>query len=131
MSAGDKAAFQHRSEMLGRHFTAEERKQLRERAERFGADNMQRYNQQWQQLIAEVRGAMAAGQQPSAPVVLELARRWYALIQAFSGGDANLGRKMRAAYEAEPQVMRAQGMSDAMFAYVGEAMRAAGLRLAG
>lgn len=127
MSGAEMTEFKQRSEIMGKHFTPEERKYLRQRAEQYGSTNMQSYSQQWAKLAADVRTAMDAGTPPTDPAVVEMARRWYALVQAFTGGDANLARKMKEAYEREPQVMAAQGMSNSMFAYVGRAMAAAGL----
>lgn len=74
-------------------------------------------------------GALAWGLATPAddPVVIELARRWHALVSGFSGGDAALAGRTREAYLSEPQVMAAQGMDVAMFVYVGVAMRATGL----
>lgn len=116
-----------RGEILGRHFTDEERERLRQRAEQYGAENMRRHAEQWPPLIAQVRAVMTNGTPTDAPEVIELARRWHALVSGFSGGDAALAGRMREAYLSEPQVMTAQGMDVAMFTYIGAAMRAAGL----
>lgn len=125
------AEYKRNGEILGQHFTVEEREHLRQRAEQYGAENMRRYGEQWPPLIAQVRAAMDAGTPANDPSVVELGRRWHALVNAFSGGDASLARKMQNAYHKEPQAMAAQGMDPAMFAYVGEAMRAAELTLKG
>ena len=100
-----------------------------QRAEELGEAGMQQAQTEWPRLIREVRAAMNLGIPATDPSVAEMGRRWYALVQAFTGGDANLGRKMKQAYAAEPQAMAAFGMDDAMFAYVRDAMRAAGLAL--
>lgn len=125
-SAEDAEQMTRRGEILGKHFTPEEREHLRQRAAQYGKANMQHYGQQWPPLIAAVRAAMDAGTPADDPAVIDLARRWHALVDAFSGGDATLSSKMKDAYEREPQVMQAQGMDEAMFAYVGKAMRAEG-----
>lgn len=130
-SAAELAEFKRRGEILGRHFTAEQRAQLRERAERLGETGMQQAQTGWPDLIRQVRGAMNLGIPPTDPAVVEMGRKWHALVQAFTGGDAALGLRMKQAYAAEPQVMQAQGMSAEMFAYVGKAMQAAGLQLQG
>lgn len=122
-----RAEFRRSGDILGQHFTPEERERLRRRAEQYGTENMRRYAEQWPPLVAQVRAAMDAGTPADDPAVIELGRRWHALLDAFSGGDTGLVRKMRDAYDKEPQVMAAQGMDPAMFAYIGEAMRAAGL----
>lgn len=128
-SASELAALKERAEILGQHFTPEEREQMRRRAEQLGEAGMQQAQNEWPELIARVRAAMDAGTPPTDPAVLEMGRRWYALVQAFTGGDANIGRKLKQAYDEEPQVLAAQGMDKAMFAYVREAMQAAGLQL--
>lgn len=126
-SEAEIAEFKQRGEILGRHFTAEERERMRGRAERLGEAGMQQARHEWPRLIAAVRAAMEAGTPPSDPAVVDMGRRWHALVQAFTGGDAAIARKLKAAYDREPEVMQAQGLDPAMFAYVGAAMRAAGL----
>lgn len=128
-SEAELAEYKRNGEILGRHFSAEERERLRQHAEQLGEAGLQQAQTEWPRLIKEVRAAMNLGISATDPSVVEMGRRWYALIQAFTGGDANLGRKMKQAYAEEPQVMTAFGMDNAMFAYVGEAMRAAGLKL--
>ena len=126
-SEAELAEYKRNGEILGRHFTAEERERLRWHAGQLGEAGLQQAQTEWPRLIKEVRAAMNLGIPATDPSVVEMGRRWYALIQAFTGGDANLGRKMKQAYAEEPQAMAAFGMDNAMFAYVGEAMRTAGL----
>jgi len=128
-SEAEMAEFKRRGEILGKHFTPAEREQMRRRAEQLGETGMLQAQQEWPELIKQVRAAMNLGIPSSDPSVVEMGRRWHALIQAFTGGDANLGRKMKDAYDKEPQVMAAQGMDKAMFAYIRDAMQAAGLKL--
>lgn len=129
LSEAELARYKRYGEILGKHFTPGEREQLRQRSARLGATGVQQAQNEWPALIKQVRGAMNLGIPATDPAVVEMGRRWYALIQAFTGGDANLGRKMQDAYDKEPQVLAAQGMSREMFAYVGAAMQAAGLKL--
>ncbi|MGH8216337.1 MAG: MerR family transcriptional regulator [Rhodanobacteraceae bacterium] len=128
-SEAEMAEFKRRAEMLGKHFTPEERERVRRRAEELGESRIQQVNAAWPKLIAEVRAAMDTGVPPTDPAVQDMGRRWYSLIQAFTGGDAAIGRRLREAYDQEPQVMAAQGMDHAMFAYIRQAMQAAGLEL--
>lgn len=128
-SEAEKTEFKRRAEIMGRHFTPEEREQVRRRAERIGETGMQQAQNEWPGLIGQVRGAMNLGIPPTDPAVLEMGRRWHALVNAFTGGDANIARKLKEACDREPQVMAAQGMDRAMFAYISAAMQAAGLEL--
>jgi DNA-binding transcriptional MerR regulator len=87
------AEFKRRGEILGKHFTPEERDQMRRRAEQLGEAGMQQAQQEWPELIKQVRAAMNLGIPPTDPSTIEMGRRWHALVQAFTGGDANLGGK--------------------------------------
>jgi len=110
-------------------FSAAEREALRQRAEQLGPHGMQEAQRTWPELIAQVRQMLSDNVAPDAPQVQELARRWYTLVQAFTGGDAGITRKLGDAYASQPQAMAAQGLDPALFAYIGKAMAAAGLSL--
>jgi len=111
------------------NFTAAEREALRQRAEQLGSHGMEEAQNAWPELIAQVRSAMNNGTAPEHASVQEMARRWYMLVQAFTGGDAGITRKLGEAYSNQPQAMAAQGLDPTMFAYIGKAMAAAGLSL--
>ena len=111
------------------NFTAAQRAALHQRAEQLGTHGMEEAQRAWPDLIASVRSAMQRNTAPEDPAVQELARRWYALVQAFTGGDAGIARKLGDAYTGQPQAMAAHGLDPTMFAYVGKAMAAAGLSL--
>ena len=130
-SEEEMAEFRRRAEILGRHFTPDEREQMRQRAQQLGDAGLQQAQTAWPRLIKEVRAAMNLGIPPTDPSVVAMGRRWHELVTAFTGGDANIANKLKQAYAREPQVMAAQGMDGAMFAYIREAMQAAGLKLAG
>jgi DNA-binding transcriptional MerR regulator len=109
--------------------TESERRALLKRAEQLGHDAIESAQQDWPILIAEVRTAMRAGKPPEDPAVQALGRRWHALIQAFTGGDASVTRKLGEAYQSQPHAMEANGMDQEMFRYMGTAMKAAGLKV--
>lgn len=111
-------------------FSAAEREALRQRADKLGPAGMDEAQRAWPELIAHVRNAMQRGIAADDAQVQELARRWHALVQAFTGGDPGITRKLGDAYSKQPQAMAANGLDPEMFAYIGKAMAAAGLRLA-
>lgn len=111
------------------NFTATEREALRQRAEQLGSQGMDEAQRAWPELIAQVRSAMQNNTAPEDPAVQEMARRWYTLVQAFTGGDAAVTRKLGEAYTNQPQAMAAQGLDPAIFGYIGKALAAAGLSL--
>lgn len=131
LSEAEKAEYKRHGEILGRHFTPEERELMRRRHEELGDTRVQQANAAWPALISEVRAAMDAGTSATDPTVIGLARRWHGLVRESTGGDARIGRAIKAAFIKEPEIMAAQGMDTGMFTYVHEAMEAAGLKLSG
>lgn len=117
------------TEKLKVDLTEKERAELLQRAEKLGEAGMQEAQQAWPKLIAEVRAAMEAGTPPTDPKVVELGKRWHGLVQAFTGHNPGINRKLSEAYLQQPKAMEAYGMSPEMFRYVGAAMAAAGLDL--
>lgn len=121
--------FKRRAETMGRHFTPEERAQMRDRAQHIGEAGLKQAQEEWSQLIESVRAEMDAGTSPEDPRVVEMGKRWHALVTVFTGGDSNIVRKLKDAYEQEPDMLAAQRMSQEMFSYMRSAMRAAGLQV--
>ena len=129
LNQADKAEFKRQAEIMARHFTPEDRERLGQRGEELGEARMQQVQHEWPRLIADIRAAMQASTPPTAPEVTEMGYRWYALMQMLTSGDSKFGLRMKTAYEKEPEVMAAQGLDSALFAYIREAMQAAGLKL--
>ena len=117
------------TETLKVELTDAERAELLQRAEKLGETGMQEVQQAWPKLIAEVKAAMTAGTPPTDPKVVDMGRRWHALVQAFTGGNPHIARKLRDAYQQQPKALAARGMSPDMFPYMRQAMEAAGLKL--
>lgn len=107
-----------------------ERAAFQKRAEQLGSDGMQAAQRAWPELIAQVRAAMDAGTPATDAAVIDMGRRWHALVIAATGNDAAINKKLGDAYLAQPDAMAAQGMDPAMFRYIGEAMAQLGLNLA-
>ncbi len=129
MTSDERDALQRRADTMGAYFTDEEREGFRQRAQAIGEAGITIAQQEWPQLIAQVRAAMATGIPATDASIVPLAQRWHALVNASTGGDPEVARKLRDAYMKEPQVMAEQGMDPAMFGYVREAMQAMGMTL--
>ena len=114
---------------LDLHFTEAEREGFRQRAEKLGESGMADAHRAWPELIAQVRAAMDAGTAATDPTVVDMGRRWRALVVAATGNDAAINKKLSEAYVAQPDAMAAQGMDMEMCRYMGTAMGAAGLSL--
>jgi DNA-binding transcriptional MerR regulator len=121
--------------MIEKYYTPEQLEQLRKRREEGGPEMeeaIQKAPQMWAELHADVKAAMDAGVAPTDPRAQELAKRWWALVSAFTGGDEGIYRSLRNMYRNEPTVA---GMDTAAInpgmEWVQKAAAAAGIKLPG
>ncbi|MBL8299031.1 MAG: MerR family DNA-binding transcriptional regulator [Rhodanobacteraceae bacterium] len=117
------------SNQLDVDWTEQEREDLRQRAAQLGEVGLREAQAIWPELIEQMRAAMETETPVDAPAVADLARRWYSLVQCFTGGNAQTTRKLSQSWLAQPAAMATQGLDPALFAYAGNAMMAAGLAL--
>jgi DNA-binding transcriptional MerR regulator len=75
---------------MERYYTPEQLAELLERADALGEEGMERAQQDWAQLIAEVEAEREAGTDPADPRLTPLVERWNALIERFTGGDPGI-----------------------------------------
>ncbi|MGJ3629386.1 MerR family transcriptional regulator [Sphingomonas sp. MMS24-JH45] len=78
-----------------RHFSAEDRAHLADNAPYFDQEQVSR---EWDALIAEAKTLMAAGD-PTTPAAQDLARRWFAQVERFTGGDPAVFAKLGSAWQ--------------------------------
>ena len=79
----------------------------------------------WDDLMAEAKVLMATGD-PASPAALDLARRWKAMVDGFTGGDPALAGKVKAVWNeafADPAAAAKLPASPEMFAFMGEAIK--------
>jgi DNA-binding transcriptional MerR regulator len=121
--------------MIEKYYTPEQLEALRKRREEGGPEMegaIQKAPQMWAELHADVKAAMDAGVEPTDPRAQELAKRWWSLVSAFTGGDEGIYRSLRAMYQNEPTVM---GMDTAAInpgmEWVQKAAAAAGINVPG
>lgn len=119
--------------MIEKYYTPEQLETLRKRREEGGEameEAIQKGPQMWADFHADVKAAMDAGVEPTDPKAQELAKRWYALVSGFTGGDPGLFNSLRKMYETEPKVA---GMDTAAMRpgqeYILKAAAAAGIQL--
>ena len=106
------------------YYTPEQLDQLSKRADALGDAGMRKAEQDWADLIAEVEAERQKGTDPSDPRMQELAGRWQALIEQFTGGDPAIASSLKRMYESEgPEKASRGALSPELMAYAGEAMR--------
>lgn len=110
--------------MHERYYTPEQLEQLSERAEAMGEDGMRKAEQDWADLLAEVAEEQRKGTDPGDPRMQELAGRWVALIERFTGGDPGIAASLKTMYASEGPAKASRGaVSPELMAYAGEAVR--------
>lgn len=114
--------------MIEKYYTTDQLEYLQKRREEVGEEAVQQGPQQWADLQAEVRAAIDAGVDPADPRAADLARRWFALIQAFTGGDPGIFKSLQRLYENEDRIrdMDVKAMRP-MMDWIGKAAHAAGI----
>ncbi len=112
--------------MENKYYTPEQLEQLRQRAEQIGPDRIRAVEEEWPRLIAEVRGHMEQGTDPSDERVQKLAARWMELVGQFTGGDPGIAASLQHMYEEEPAARERSGIDGEIFGYVQRALEAKG-----
>jgi DNA-binding transcriptional MerR regulator len=114
--------------MYEKHYTPEQLAKLEGGRETLGSEGLDKAQSDWSELIAEVRVEMEKGTEPTAEAMRALARRWQALIDAFTQGDPGITQSLANVWKHErPQLERQHGgavPSAEMMAYVGQALKA-------
>ena len=105
------------------YYTAEQQEQLAERRQALGPEGMAAAERDWAELIEAVRTEQAAGTDPADPRMLELAGRWRALIEQFTGGDDGIRQSLQQMYREQGSQTASRGMVDPeLMEYVGQAL---------
>jgi DNA-binding transcriptional MerR regulator len=115
--------------MYEKHYSAEQLRALEKRAEELGPDRIRQVEQQeWPNLIAEVRAAMGRGVDPASDEAAGLAERWMGLVAEFTGGDPGIAKGVQRVWESEDAPRRETGIDGEMFGWIqrADAARKAG-----
>jgi DNA-binding transcriptional MerR regulator len=111
--------------MFERYYTPEQLRQLEERRQTLGEDEIKRVEQEWKDLYARVREHREKGTDPADPAVQALVRRSGELIQMFTGGDPGIAASLKRMYEEEGPERASRGLADPDdLAYLDRARRA-------
>lgn len=93
--------------MIEKYYTPEQLKQFDERRKTATPEQQeaaQKGPQMWADLHADAKKLMDAGVPPEDPRAQELAKRWLALVTAFTGGDPGIFNSLRKMYQNEDNV---------------------------
>ncbi|MEM1392357.1 MAG: MerR family transcriptional regulator [Cyanobacteria bacterium P01_D01_bin.116] len=110
-------------ELFNQYYTKEQRQYLDERAQMLGEEEIERVQNEWQDLFAAVEAEMNKGTEPTDEKVLALAKRWSELVESFTGGNSSVMQGLNNMVQAEYPTMQQQfGFPDArLFEYIAKA----------
>jgi MerR family transcriptional regulator, thiopeptide resistance regulator len=107
------------TKMISKYYTPEQLEELKARREAIGEERIREVEAEWPSLMEAVRAEMDKGTDPSDPRVREMAHRWMALIQEFTGGNPEIAASARNVWAQEESI---HGMATApvreMMAYI-------------
>lgn len=110
--------------MMERYYTPEQLEKLDRRRRELGQEAEQRYQRDWDELIAAGKTHYEKGTDPADPAMQDVARRWRELIELFTGGDDALLGSLKTMFAEEGPERASRGQIDsALMQYVGEAIR--------
>jgi DNA-binding transcriptional MerR regulator len=92
------------------YYTPEQLQALEARRIELGDDAIKRAELEWSELIESVEAERRRGTDPADPRVQELARRWTALIEQFTGGDSGIRASLQRMYDEEGVETASRGM---------------------
>ena len=114
--------------MIESYYTPEQLEAIKARGEQLGTERIQQSQQEWAELIAQVRSEMDKGTDPTAPEVQAMARRWINLVEQFTGGDPGIERSLGRLWKEQGDTIVAQHGTEydprGVFEYIGRAMAA-------
>lgn len=111
--------------IIDKHYSKEERASLRQRSY-----DQQDVSRVWDGLMAEAKSLLATGD-PTSPEAMDLARRWKAQVNLFSGGDPAVAAKAKAVWNdamANPAAAPKLPLNPEIFAFIEKAWKAAEAR---
>ena len=101
---------------MERYYTPEQLQQLEERRQAFGPEAIERVQQEWADLYAELERLRVAGTDPAAPAVQALVTRSSELVEMFTGGDPGIRASLQRLYDEQGAERASRGMMSAELA---------------
>jgi MerR family transcriptional regulator, thiopeptide resistance regulator len=86
---------------MEQYYTPEQLVQIEARRRALGEEGLRRGQEAWAELIPLMEAERQRGTDPADPRVQELQRRWQALVEQMTGGDAGIQRSMLAMFESK------------------------------
>jgi len=87
---------QNSQEWKRQYFSPEAQAKVAERRKLWSPELQEKASQEWNDLYKDVEACMNANEDPAGPTAQALAARWRALVEQFTGGDAEIQKGLNA-----------------------------------
>lgn len=94
--------------MTEKYFTPEQQLRIKDRREEVGDEVLRQKQEDWAQLIAEVRTTMEAGTDPTTDKVQALAKRWVDMVRETTDGDPAVEQALKRLWDEQGDALAAQ-----------------------
>lgn len=95
-----------------KYYTKDQREYLEQRKQVVGEERIKEVQQEWKELITEVRTEMDKDTDPGSKKMQKLAARWEELIQEFTGGNKEIRKSLFNMYQNEDTKEVSHGYMD-------------------
>lgn len=110
---------------MEQYYTPEQLVKMEAHRRELGDDGLRRAREAWAELIPLMEAERRSGTDPADPRVQELTRRWQALVEQMTGGDAGVQRSMVAMFESRgPEAASGGHVDGELWTYVRRAYEA-------
>ena len=92
------------SDRLEKYYSPQQLEELEQRRRMLGEESIRQAEEEWSQLIEDVRTEMEKGTDPASERVQPLARRWMELVHAFTAGDPQIERSLANMWQQEQTI---------------------------
>lgn len=107
-------------------WTEEEMELIKTQGQKLGKEQIVSVENEWPHLMEKMKKQLDSGAPADDPETLKLAKRWKELVEMFTGGNPEIGAKLKKMYEENPDAGKTFGgpnYDPKMFGYVNEAMK--------
>jgi DNA-binding transcriptional MerR regulator len=108
--------------MSEKYFTKEQLEKMKNQADQFNKEEKRQVENDWDELIANVRVEMEKDTPPENSVIVQLAKRWQELTNKFTGGDPEIVKAAERFHAENPNNPLQYGVDGELYKYIKKAM---------
>ncbi|WP_256218476.1 MerR family transcriptional regulator [Bacillus sp. MUM 116] len=108
--------------MSEKYFTQEQLEKMKKQTEQFSSEDKKEIENQWLELIANIRTELEKNTPANHPEIIKLAKRWQELTNKFTGGDSEIVKAAERFHAENPNNPFQYGVDEELYKYIQKAM---------